>query len=75
MDRYNPSRSGRMNKHLAGKYVTFDDAAGAVELAIKSIEQVLEFVKAHEEDIENDINDFGELKPMLDMVNGTNKSH
>lgn len=75
MNRYNPSRSGRMNKHLAGKYVTFDDAAGAVELAVKSIESALEFIQAHADDIENDINDFGGLKPVLDMVTGINKTH
>lgn len=75
MNRYNPSRSGRMNKHLAGKYVTFNDAAEALKLALDSIGPALEFIQAHAEDIENDINDFGDLKPVLDMVTGINKTH
>lgn len=74
MNRYNPSRSGRMNKHLAGVYVTFNDAASALELAINSIEPVIAYVKAHREDIENKVNDFESLQPLLDMVDGV-KTH
>jgi len=66
--RFKPSNSLVMKERLDGKYVLFQEAAEAVELVIQSMEPVLKWVMAHEEDIENDINDFGELKPVLDML-------
>jgi len=68
MKRFKPSNSLVMKERLDGKYVLFQEAAEAVELVIQSMEPVLKWVIAHEDDIENDINDFGELKPVLDIL-------
>lgn len=75
MNRYNLSRSGRIKKHHGGKYVTYEDANGAVQSTIDSIMPAFEFILAHADDIENDINDFGHLKSVLAMVKESSKTH
>lgn len=75
MKRYNSSRSRGMRPHLGGKYVTYEDASESVQSAISSIMPAFEFILAHEDDIENDINDFGHLKSVLALVKSGTKTH
>ncbi len=50
-----------------GGYILHSDAMAAFS-------DYLKFVLVHADDIENDVNDFGELKPMLEMVRGKGNS-
>ena len=61
MKRFKSKTSFGMKEDSNGKYVLFDDAAEVLRVAI-------DYAIAHKDDIENGVDDFGELKPLLEMV-------
>ena len=51
-----------------GEFVLFLDALEAMQGAIM-------FAARHQEDIDNDVNDFADLKPLLAMIPKSNPPH
>ena len=51
-----------------GEFVLFLDACEAMQTAIM-------FAARHQEDIENDVGDFGDLKPLLAMIPKSHPPH
>lgn len=68
MKRYKSKTVFDMVEDKDGSFVRFADAAEAMQSALL-------FAIHHQEDIEGDINDFGELKPLLDMAKSTGSVH
>jgi len=68
MKRYKSKTVFDMVEDKDGSFVRFSDAAEAMQSALM-------FAIQHQEDIEGDINDFGELKPLLDMAKSAGSVH
>jgi len=68
MKRYKTKTVFDIQEDDEGAFVLYSDA-------IESMQAGLMFAMAHQEDIEADINDFGVLKPLLDMVRAGDKAH
>ncbi len=68
MRRFKPKRVLDIQQDPEGPFVLYADA-------IEAMQAGLSFALAHREDIDADINDFGVLKPLLDMVRAGGKTH
>lgn len=67
MQRFNQKVFGNMVPDKAGVYVMHSDVLKMMQGAVK-------YVVDHREDIQNGVNDYGELKPLLEMVIGKGNS-
>lgn len=68
MKRFKPKNTPGLKEDPEGGFVRFDDACKAMSTA-------LAYALVHKYDIDNDINDFGNLKPLLEMVESIGKVH
>lgn len=67
MIRYNEKDLFNMIESKTGAFVSYTDV-------IEMMQPALKFVLDHTDDITNDVGDFGELKPLLEMVRGKGNS-
>lgn len=68
MRRFKPKITLDMQEDKDGQYILFSDAAEAMQSALL-------YAIRHQEDIEGDVDDFGELKPLLDMAKSAGSVH
>jgi len=75
MNRYKSKELAAMVQHVEGEFVLYTDAVEALNEVLKTVKGAMEFAVDHEEDILTGVNDYGDLKPLLDMVKGVKTKH
>ncbi len=68
MKRFKPPAAINIPEDPEGVFCLYSETEEVLQCA-------LEFVVSHADDIENDINDFGELMPLLKMVRAYSPEH
>lgn len=68
MKRYQPAAAMNIPVHPEGMFCRYSDAVEALQSALK-------FAFEHKEEIQNDTDGFGTLKPILAMIEGVEVEH
>ena len=68
MKRYNIPNGVMTSEHKHGVFTTYADTKEVVELAMDKTKAAFVFALAHQDDIDNDVADYGLLKDILEIA-------